>query len=54
MGFIISIEYRRDTCEVTHCYIYLLYPKLFLLSTYNIWWYMLNFGTISNLFYIFN
>jgi hypothetical protein len=48
------LKYRRDTCEATHSYIYLLYPKLFLLSTYSMWYSMLKFGTFLYLFSIFN
>jgi hypothetical protein len=53
MCFLLLIEYRRDICEATHSYVYLLYPKLFILSSNNMCYYMLKVGTFLYLFYIF-
>jgi hypothetical protein len=50
MCFLFSIKYKRHSCE-THSYIHVLYTKLFLLSTYNMWYFMLQFCTF---WYFFN
>jgi hypothetical protein len=54
MCFHFPIEYRRDSCELTYSYIYLLCPNPFVLSIYNMCYSMLNFDMFLYLFSLNN